>query len=218
MSVTQSHRSPGARVVALPTPALDDAALVQAAASGDGRAARVIWDRHSPAVRATLRRIMGPQADVEDLLQEVFLRLFRQVGALREASALRAFLLGIAVRVVGSELRRRRVRRFLRLTDSGTLPEVEQGPADHGARQSLDRLYEMLENLSPESRTIFALRYFEGLQVNEIASTLGVSLATAKRRLAKVTAHILTLVRRDEKLHGYLLSNLPAAAVAGGEP
>ena len=66
-----------ARLVALPSPTLaqaDDATLARAASSGDPRATSVLWDRFSPLVRRMLRRTLGPTAEVEALLQEVFLR------------------------------------------------------------------------------------------------------------------------------------------------
>ena len=61
-------------------PALvDDAALARAAAEGQPAAAAAIWDQLSPLVHITLRRILGPDSEVDDLTQEVFLRIFREL-------------------------------------------------------------------------------------------------------------------------------------------
>src|SRR5262245_34542217 len=103
-----------ASVHRLPLANADDAAIARAAAEGHAGAASIAWDRFSPLVRGLLRRSFGPQTDVEDLLQEVFLRFFRQLPTLRDPAAVRSFLIGITIRVVGTELRRRRVRRWLR--------------------------------------------------------------------------------------------------------
>src|SRR5438477_2494655 len=78
-----------ARLVALPSPTLaqaDDATLARAASSGDPRATSVLWDRFSPLVRRMLRRTLGPTAEVETLVQEVFLRALRQLGSLPESA------------------------------------------------------------------------------------------------------------------------------------
>src|SRR5262245_26767331 len=90
----------------------DDAELARAAAAGHSAAPGLVWDRFSSLVRGLLRQSLGPQNDVEDQVQEVFLRFFQQVDTLRDPSALRSFLVGITIRVAGTELRRRRVRRW----------------------------------------------------------------------------------------------------------
>src|SRR5271156_4791804 len=77
-------------------PREDDAALVGAVrAKAPGAAAR-LWDRHSSLVRRILRRVLGPGVDVEDGVQDAFLRLFRDLDSLRDPAALRSFLIGIA--------------------------------------------------------------------------------------------------------------------------
>lgn len=207
MRLTPPRSSTGPRLVALPGRALsgtDDASLARAAAEGHPLAASAIWDRFSPMVRRMLLRSLGPHRDVEDLGQEVFLRLFRQIDDLRDPGALRNYLIGITVRVLGSELRRRRVRRFLHLTDTGVLPEDEGVTDDHQARKALSRLYEILDGVHPEGRVAFVLRHFEGLELTEVAQAMDISLATAKRRLSKVSNHVATLVKRDPWLREYL--------------
>src|SRR3954464_10745760 len=107
-----------ARLVALPSPTLaqaDDATLARAASTGDPRATSVLWDRFSPLVRRMLRRTLGPSAEVEPLLQEVFLKALRQLGSLPESAQLKPFVVAVTVRVLSSELKRSRVRRLLRL-------------------------------------------------------------------------------------------------------
>jgi RNA polymerase sigma-70 factor (ECF subfamily) len=207
MRLTPPRSSTAPRLVAVPGRALsgaDDASLARAAAEGHPLAASVIWDRFSPMVRRMLLRSLGPHRDVEDLGQEVFLRLFRQIDDLRDPGALKNYLIGITVRVVGSELRRRRVRRFLHLTDSGVLPEDEGVAVDHQARKALSRLYEILDGVHPEGRVAFVLRHFEGLELTEVAAAMDLSLATVKRRLSKVSFHVATLVKRDPWLCEYL--------------
>src|SRR4051794_25499185 len=110
-----------AEVRRLPAAPRSDAELVGAGAAGEPDAAALIWDRYASLVRGVLFRSLGPAGEIDDLTQDVFLRFFRQVKTLRDPSVLRSFLIGITLRVAGSELRRRRVRRWLRLTDTGVL-------------------------------------------------------------------------------------------------
>lgn len=183
---------------------LDDAALARAAAEGHAGAPEVLWDRHAALVRGVLRRTFGPGAEVDDLVQETFLQLFREIKNLRDPGALRAFILGIAVRIARSALRRRRLRRWLWLTDSGDLPDTMANDVDGEAREALARLYALLDKLDDRARLLFVLRHVEGLELTETADALGVSLATAKRHLAKVTARVHALAARDPLLARYL--------------
>jgi RNA polymerase sigma-70 factor, ECF subfamily len=183
---------------------LDDAGLARAAAEGHAGAPAAVWDRYSTLVRGVLRRSLGPGVDAEDLVQETFLLLFREVKNLRDPSALRSFLIGITVRVARSALRRRRLRRWLMLTDSGVLPEEPWDGADSNAREALARLYALLDRLDEKARLLFVLRYIEGLELTEAAEATGMSLATAKRHLAKVTARVQAMAERDPLLVTYL--------------
>jgi RNA polymerase sigma-70 factor (ECF subfamily) len=187
----------------------DDAAVARALAEGQPAAAAIAWDRYAGLVRGLLRRSMGPDADVADAVQDVFLRFFSQIGGLRDPAALRPFLIGITLHVAGSALRRRRVRRWLRLTDDGLLPDHAAPGDDPEARAALRRLYALLDRLDDDGRLVFVLRHLEGLELTEVAAALGTSLATAKRRLAKVTARVEAMIAGDPVLAEYVRA-LPA--------
>ena len=190
----------------------DDAAVARALVDRQPAAAVIAWNRYATLVRGILIRSIGPDADVADAVQEVFLRFYSRVGALRDPTALRPFLIGITLHVARTELRRRRVRRWLRLTDDGTLPDRPTRDEDDEARAALRRLYVLLDRLDDTSRLVYVLRHVEGLELTEIAAALDTSLATTKRRLAKVTARVLAMVERDPALAGYVRS------LSGEEP
>lgn len=192
------------RLVGRATPEMDDASLARAIAEGHAAAPGLVWDRYATLVRGVLRRALGPSADVDDQVQLAFLELFRDAGKLRDPGALRAFLVGITVRVARSELRRRRFRRWLRLTDDGAVPEGATDEVDEDAREAVARLYAVLEKLDDKGRMLFVLRHIEGLELTETAEAVGVSLATAKRHLAKVTARVHAMAARDPVLASYL--------------
>lgn len=194
-----------ARLVALPSPTLaqaDDATLARAASSGDPRATSVLWDRFSPVVRRMLRRTLGPTAEVEGLVQEVFLRALRQLANLPEAAQLKPFVVAVTVRVLSSELKRRRVRRLLRLRSPWHDADFAS-VGDATTRTALSSLYRILDELDAEARLAFTLRHFEGLQITELASAMDASLSSAKRRLARATARVQAAVSRDAALSAY---------------
>jgi RNA polymerase sigma-70 factor, ECF subfamily len=198
-----------AKVVALPVSRPkaarqepDPAALLVGVLDGDPAAQAAIWDAYSASLRAVLRRTLGPGADVEDALQEVFLRFFQSAANLREPSSLRSFLIGIAVRVASGELRRRRVRRWFFLTADGQIPEPESAldAAAEQAREAVRRLYAILDTLDDASRLAFVLRHVERLELTEVAAAMGVSLATVKRKLGRVVPVVVARSRADEVL------------------
>jgi RNA polymerase sigma-70 factor (ECF subfamily) len=108
--------------------------------------------------------------------------------------------------VAKSELRRRRARRWLRLSDDGLLAEPEPLDSDewHGPRAAVLRLYEMLDRMSDDRRTVFVLRYVEGLELAELSTVLDCSLATTKRRLADAAHRICALASGDPLLAPYV--------------
>ncbi|HEY5241540.1 MAG TPA: sigma-70 family RNA polymerase sigma factor [Polyangiaceae bacterium] len=177
-----------------------DAELARLARDRDSRAATLVWDRYSGVVRAVLFRSVGPSHDVEDLVQDVFIGFFKNVGTLRDPSSLRAFLVGIAVRTAHSALRKKRVRRWLHLSDDGTVPEVPSHDSDPRTREALRRLYSILDELPDRERLAFVLRYAEGHELTEAAAALDVSLATVKRMLQRAEAHVQKRAKDDDLL------------------
>jgi RNA polymerase sigma-70 factor, ECF subfamily len=202
--MVSSPQQSRARLVALPSPTLaqaDDATLARAASSGDPRATSVLWDRFSPLVRRMLRRTLGPTAEVEALLQEVFLRALRQLGSLPESAQLKPFVVAVTVRVLSGELKRNRFRRLLRLQSPWHTSDFSGG--DPATRTALSSLYRILDGLDAEARLAFTLRHFEGLQITELASAMDASLSSAKRRLARANARVQAAVSRDAAFSAY---------------
>ena len=194
-----------ARLVALPSPTLaqaDDATLARAASSGDPRATSVLWDRFSPLVRRMLRRTLGPTADVEGLVQQVFLKALRQLSTLPDSAQLKPFVVAVTVRVLSAELKRNRLRRLLRLKMPWHSPDFCSG-GDPATRTVLTSLYRILDQLDADARLAFTLRHFEGLQITELASAMDASLSSAKRRLARANARVQAAVSRDAAFSAY---------------
>jgi RNA polymerase sigma-70 factor (ECF subfamily) len=183
----------------------DDAALVAAVLAREPGAAGRMWDRYASLVRGMLRRMLGP-VDVEDGIQDAFLRLFRDLDSLRDPTALRSFLIGITLHVAKSELRRRRAKRWLLLSDDGVVAEPEALAADEWdePRAAVRSLYKMLDRVSDERRTVFVLRYVEGLDLAELSAVLDCSLATTKRRVADAARRVNLLAASDPLLAPYL--------------
>ena len=197
-------------VVGSPRAGATDAELVSRAIEGDGDSATAIWSRYIVLVRTILRRGLGTN-DVDDISQEVFINLYRSLSDLRDCKSLRSFIIGITLHIAGTELRRRRARAWLRLTPTGSLSDYDVPACDDPeARAALSRLYGILDQLGTRARLAFILRYIQGMELTEVAEALRISLATAKRQLARASSRVFMLVKGDAALSEYL-SGLDAA-------
>src|SRR5262245_23455256 len=177
-----------------------DVALVEALRRGEPRAELAAWNRFAVGVDQTLRRLLGPGPDREDLLQEVFIRFFRRVGSLREPTAVRGFLTGICIHVVRGEISRRKRRRWLSLTPTGDIPELATNFPDLDNREAVTRYYNLIDRLGGKDRSFFVARTIEGMTLEEVAAAHEVSVSTAQRRINRATKRVAALVRRDPML------------------
>ena len=98
------------------------------------------------------------------------------------------------------ELRRRRARRWLTLSETGELPDNQLLYVTADTRYALRRLYRLLDQLATRDRLVLVLRHVEGMTLEEIAEALSISLATVKRSLQYGAARLSALVDSDAAL------------------
>jgi RNA polymerase sigma-70 factor (ECF subfamily) len=183
---------------------VDEADLARALLEGRRGAAPLAWRRFYPIVISTLRRLLGPGDDLPDLSQDVFARFFAKLPDLRKQGSIRAFVTGIAFRRAREEIKRRRVRRSSANLVLHHLNELSLARiTDPERRHAAGRLYRMMSHLSENDRTAYTLRYVEGLELNEIATALGVSLSTVRRSIRRASEQLDRLVRNDPMLASF---------------
>lgn len=189
---------------ASPAPVVPDTDLVRAARAGDHRACFAIWSRYAPFVQRLVRRFLGPGPDYQDVCQEAFLRIFKRLGEVREPAALQGFVTSVALGVARNEARRRRVRTIVGLVPHEALPQVPAGATPGEAREAVRALYEMLDRLGAEDRSLFVARFVEKLELAEVAAVHAMSLSTVKRRLARLVTRVNARVRASPVLREYV--------------
>ncbi len=160
------------------------------------------WRRYYPMISRMLRRGLGVGRDTDDVVQDVFLCLLRRAPALRDAAAVRPFVIGIVRHLLHRE-RRRRLRRQQLALAYGPLadPSVGGGAA---AGYAVIKLNDLLLRLTEQERTSFVLRFGHGMTVPEVAEALRVSEPTAKRRLSRARECLSAWAANDPVLLGYL--------------
>lgn len=182
----------------------DPATLVHALRAGSPVAAGVLYDRSAKRVHGLLFRMLGPDGELEDLVQETFMELFASLHRLRDPLALDGWVASIAVMVACKRLQRRRLRWWLSFLPQEDVPEPEPVHLDTTAGETLRQCWKALDQLEPRQRLALVLRHLEGMRLEEGAQALDVSLATFKRLLAKGEARFRDASTRFPALREWL--------------
>ena len=165
-----------------------DAALVGQARAGDPDAFRLLVERHARSLFGLAYRMTGNESDAEDVVQESFLRAYRQLKSFDERASFGTWLYRIAVN--GSlDLIRSRGRRMEVFAPGGddALDPVADVPSGNPGPERLalsgeigQRLASGLARLSGTERAAFVLRHFEGMRIEEMSRVLGCQPGAAK--------------------------------------
>jgi len=146
------------------------------------------YQQYAPYVARVILRLSGRHSEIEDLVQDVFVEAARGIGSLREPEAAKGWLATIAIRVVGRRLRARRLRRAFGVDgwlESEYDQLVDPGASPHD-RALLAAVYRILDELPTADRVAWSLHHVEGETLERVAHLCRCSLATAKRRIARV--------------------------------
>jgi RNA polymerase sigma-70 factor (ECF subfamily) len=162
-----------------------------------------VYQAYAQKVAGWVSRLAGPRADVEDLVQEVFLRVHRGLPSFRGDCQVGTWVYSITENVVRARRQRERVRRwFGSAVDPETVQAASLSPTpseDLERRQSAARLYEALDALPEKYRTLFILFEVEGLSGEEIAELTGTKLATVWVRLTRARARLFARLADEDK-------------------
>jgi len=166
----------------------DEAAAAETR-KGDQNAFRVLLDRHSRAVFRLAYRMTGNESDAEDVVQETFLRAYKQIKQFDGRSSFSTWVYRICSNCALDLIRARKTREKERkpLGDDKGMSWIDQITARDPDPERLTQsgqiaqlLEPALQQLSEMERVAFTLRHFEGCNVDEIARTLGVQQNAAK--------------------------------------
>lgn len=174
--------------------------LVQRAQRGDEEAFATLFQLHKRRVYSVCLLMTKDVAEAEDLTQEAFLQVFRNVGSFRGDSAFSTWLHRVAVNTVLMNIRRRKSPPMVSLDEpvSADQPSLKRdfGRNDPTLSGAIDRisLHRALQELPPGSRKIFGLHAVHGYQHHEIAQLLRCSIGNSKSQLHKAKLKMRTLL------------------------
>src|SRR5262247_4194010 len=188
--------------------ATEAAAVLARARQGDSEAFRALVERHSRSVFRLAFRMTGNEQDAEDVVQESFLRAYRQLGRFESRANFGTWLYRIVSNCSVDLMRAKQARhdqtRAESLDEAIELPANDL-PTPERLAQSAEiqrRVQGALAALSPLERAAFTLRHYEGRSIDEISRTLGLGTSAAKH----------SVFRAVKKLRAALEPLAPAAA------
>ena len=170
-----------------------DGGAVERAQSGDSDAFRLLVERHSRHVFRLAFRMTGNEQDAEDVVQDTFLRAYRQLKNYQSRASFSTWLYRIAANA-SLDLIRLRKRRQERL-ETGRNHDDERDPLQSlpapeptpdrilFSGEIKDRVNTAMDELSPQERTAFVLRHFEGMSIVEIGAALGTGTNATKHSI-----------------------------------
>src|SRR5436305_5793537 len=173
--------------------------LIARTRAGDREAFQLIFERYSRPVISFIYDMVGERELAEELMQETFVRAYRNLAALREDARLSTWLFGIAKNVARESLRsRQKLSRKVELDDESVkeLRDEKPKPDDFLINKELNGVIrDALARLDEDKRMVFALKIFQQQSYEEIAAITGFSIAKLKTDLHRARTEMRRLIR-----------------------
>ncbi|MPY91182.1 MAG: sigma-70 family RNA polymerase sigma factor [Luteitalea sp.] len=171
--------------------ALSDAAVVALARDGDSEAFRALVERHGRAVFRLAHRMTGSRTDAEDIVQETFIRAYRQLSRFESRASFGTWIHRIAMNCTIDLLRSRGSYHEAAYDDEllkepsiqQTVPRAPSPERLILSREVKDAVQNAMGALSPLERSAFVLRHFEGRSHEEIGEALGLGTSATKHSI-----------------------------------
>jgi len=181
--------------------------LIQKAQAGDGAAFNQVVVAYRKRILGTIARLIGRPEDVEDVAQEVFLRLYYSLDQLRTPEVFEPWLYRLTVNASYDYLRKQRRRNEARMSD---LSEQQVMMADAAAggrvsseenrlKQVKDLVDALLGSVSEQDRILLTLKEVEGLSLKELEKIYGVNENALKVRLFRARQRVLNAFEANQK-------------------
>lgn len=181
----------------------DEEALVRRAAAGEPTAFRALFERHRSDVARLVWRMLNAPSDLDDVVQEVFVQVFRSLKDFRGQAKFSTWLHRVTVNVVLMHRRSARSRPVLTeeapsdlVADAGqTLPDE-----DAERRERMRAFQRLLARLADKKRVVFVLHELEGMSPAEIAEIVGAPVLTVRTRLFYARREIEEMLHEEPSL------------------
>ncbi len=186
----------------------DEESLIARAAAGEAAAFRQLYERHRSDVARLVYRMLGGRGDLDDVIQEVFVQVYRSLKDFRGQSKFGTWLHRVTVNVVLMHRRAARSRPvFAGDPPDDALVGGDQAPDEDAERRERMRAFgRMLGRLADKKRIVFVLHELEGIAPGEIARIVGAPVLTVRTRLFYARRELEAMLTNEPSLAGLDLS------------
>jgi len=195
---------------------MDDSELVQQVINGNNHAFRFLVSKHQRLVLHVVGRIVQQQDQVEDVCQEVFIKVFKKMTSFRKESKLSTWIATIAYNTAITHIRKQKRKNELSFDEDPVLLAAEKGSGPNQKMMEKEevRIYlmKLIEKLPVQYRTVLTLYHLEEFSYNEIVEITGMPEGTIKSYLSRAR----TLLKgKIEKVARLEQNNIFAEYVGG---
>lgn len=178
--------------------------LIVRAGEGDMRAFHEIYQKAAGFVYSLAYRVVGRKHDAEEVTQDVFLKLHRNLRNFKFESAFKTWLYRVAVNTAlnHKKMKNRIERREIDQGDEEVGVTHADAPKNLEAGEAEEKLMALLNKLNPEHRACIVLREIEGLDYQAIAQSLGININTVRSRLKRARETLMALGKKEVTSHG----------------
>jgi len=163
----------------------EEKALISLAKSGDRRSFDKLIARHKDKMFALIYRMTGDRDEALDLLQDTFLSAYKALGRFREDASFSSWLYRIASNKSLNSIKRKKILSFLPLGASPKDEPMYEMDDAAGRSELKQHAKKSIDDLPPQQKLVFNLRFYEQLRFSEIAKMLGKSESTVKTNYQK---------------------------------
>ncbi len=192
--------------------AASDLDLAKRCCAGEQVAQRDLFHREKRRVHATLYRVLGSNADMEDLVQEAFLEIFKGLPGFRGEASLGSWIDRVTVRVAYGHITRRKPAAVSLSVVSDVRARDASAEERAMSREAARRLYAALDRVEARQRIAYVLHVIDGRPIADVAKAMGATAVLTKVRVWRARTAVEAQARRDPLLKDFVA----AAGAADG--
>lgn len=162
---------------------VDDNILIDRFLEGDEGAFSLLIEKYKRKIYLTAYRMLGNHEDANDITQEVIIKMYKELKNFRRESSIYTWLYRIVTNLSLNELKKKKIRHFFDFdeVDEWLFKDEKQSPElSYRENELSNKIQEAINKLPEKQRTVFSLRYYDGLSYEEISEILGTSVGALK--------------------------------------
>lgn len=162
---------------------IDDNLLIDKFLEGDESAFGMLINKYKRKIYLTAYRLLGNHEDASDITQEVIIKMYNELKNFRRESSIYTWLYRITTNLSLNELKKKKIRNFFDFedVDEWLFKDEKQSPElSYRENELSNKIQEAINKLPEKQRTVFTLRYYDGLSYEEISEILGTSVGALK--------------------------------------